>query len=107
MKSSTKNMMMFLLLIELLPATSWGNSIDDVAEIKPLVSGRAGTHDPTGNADSVNSFPPAATHVVLDIDGPGQINHLWMTYADFPGHRTLLRDLNSYPQSRGAKMGNV
>ncbi|MBN2212522.1 MAG: DUF2961 domain-containing protein [Sedimentisphaerales bacterium] len=69
------------------------NNLNDVAKIKSLASNRAGTHDPAGNADSLNSFPPGQTHIMLDIDGPGQINHIWMTYAAFAGHRTLLRDL--------------
>lgn len=82
-----------VLVIVLFSASLWGNTIDDVAKIKPLVSGRTGTHDPAGNADSLNSFGPGATQVLLDVAGPGRINHVWMTYATFAGHQTLLRDL--------------
>ncbi len=67
--------------------------MSDVAKIKPLESRRASTHDPAGNADSLNSFAPGQTHVMLDKDGPGRINHIWMTYATFAGHQTALRDL--------------
>ena len=33
------------------------------------------------------------SHVLLDADGPGQINRMWFTASSFPNHTTAFRDL--------------
>jgi len=73
---------------------SWAVDLGDVATVKDRTSQRSSSHDRTGgNADSINAFPPGATQVLLDADGPGQVTHIWMTLAPFVNHATFLRDL--------------
>jgi len=65
-----------------------------LATMAERVSRRSSSADPAGgNADSIESFAPGTTHVLLDTDGPGMVTHIWMTLAVFPNHRTFLRDL--------------
>lgn len=57
-------------------------------------SRRASSFDPTGgNTDNLISFGPGETHTLLETEGPGRINHIWLTLANFPHHYTVLRDL--------------
>ena len=68
--------------------------LDNLATVNDRTSHRASSHDRTGgNIDNIMSFAPGTTHVLLDTDGPGQINHMWLTVSGFPGHSTALRDL--------------
>lgn len=46
-----------------------------------------------GNNDNISDLAPGATQVLLDVDGPGRVTHLWMTYFEYPGHSTVLRDM--------------
>jgi hypothetical protein len=77
-----------------LPLGQTIGGLEDLATIVDRESHRASSYDRTGgNVDNVTSFAPGQTHVILDTEGPGQITHLWMTLARFPGHRTVTRDL--------------
>lgn len=68
--------------------------LDDVATVRDRTSHRASSYDRSGgNIDNVTSFAPGDTHVMLETDGPGQVNHIWMTVARFPGHIPVMRDL--------------
>lgn len=69
--------------------------LNGLTTIRPeLASRRASSFDPTGgNIDNVESFAPQATHVLLDVDGPGRVTHLWLTTSTFVNHATYLRDL--------------
>ena len=70
------------------------DELDDLATVRDRASHRASSHDRTGgNIDNITSFAPDATHVLLDTEGPGQVNHMWLTVSSFPGHPTALRDL--------------
>jgi hypothetical protein len=46
-----------------------------------------------GNSDYVADLAPGASAVLLDCAGPGRVTHIWMTYFEYPGHTTVLRDL--------------
>ncbi len=78
----------------LLTTVAAAGPLDDLAAVVDRSSHRASSHDPTGgNQDSLVSWAPGETHVLLDVDGPGRITHLWFTAARFPNHATLLRDI--------------
>ncbi len=84
----------FLGILLGLPLSQTIGGLEDLATIVDRESHRASSYDRSGgNVDNVTSFAPGQTHVMLDTDGPGQITHLWMTLARFPGHRTVIRDL--------------
>ncbi|MCA9437155.1 MAG: DUF2961 domain-containing protein [Candidatus Omnitrophica bacterium] len=65
-----------------------------LSRIESMRSLRASSYDRTGgNTDNVISFAPGEVHTMLETEGPGRINHLWLTLANFPYHHTVLRDL--------------
>lgn len=69
-------------------------NLSDLARVEQRTTHRTSSYDRTGgNNDSVTSFAPGSTHVMLDANGPGRINHIWCTVASFPNHDTCLRDL--------------
>jgi hypothetical protein len=43
---------------------------------------RASSTDPLGANADWQPLAPSATLTILDVDGPGQISHIWMTIAD-------------------------
>lgn len=43
---------------------------------------RASSADPKGANDDFRHVAPGATETVLNIDGPGEISHIWFTIAD-------------------------
>jgi hypothetical protein len=58
--------------------------------------GKDGRHDPraeplgdgseASNHDNGGILPPGATQVVLDVEGPGAITHMWFTFVGPEGH---------------------
>lgn len=69
-------------------------NIANLARITGHRSRRSSSWDRTGgNNDNVSDLAPGATQVLLDTDGPGRITHIWMTYFEYPGHTTVLRDM--------------
>jgi hypothetical protein len=80
------------LLLATGPAGAAG--LADVAGVSDRTSHRASSYDRTGgNEDSLISFAPGETHVLLDTGGPGRITHVWMTIAGFPGNQSMTRDV--------------
>jgi len=68
--------------------------LGDIAQVRDRTSHRASSYDRTGcNEDSIVSFAPGTTEVLLDTPGPGRITHIWMTLARFPGHEFVARDI--------------
>ncbi len=54
----------------------------DLTHPQDYVLHRASSADPTGaNADSLK-VAPGATVTVLDVDGPGEVAHIWFTFGD-------------------------
>ena len=54
----------------------------DLTHPQDYVLHRASSADPTGaNADSLK-VAPGATATVLDVDGPGEVAHIWFTFGD-------------------------
>ncbi|MCK6486910.1 MAG: DUF2961 domain-containing protein [Planctomycetes bacterium] len=65
-----------------------------LARITSARSRRSSSWDRTGgNNDNISDLAPGATQVLLDTGGPGRVTHLWLTYFEYPGHTTALRDL--------------
>lgn len=79
--------------IIVLAGQSFGD-LSDLAVVRDRTTQRASSHDATGgNEDSLVSFAPGETKLLLDAAGPGQITHIWMTLARFPGHEFVARDV--------------
>jgi hypothetical protein len=69
-------------------------SLQDVARITDAVSQRSSSWDRTGgNIDCLTDLAPGKSAVLLETDGPGRVAHIWLTYFEYPGHATVLRDL--------------
>jgi hypothetical protein len=60
-----------------------------------------------GNLDFITDIAPGKSAVLLETKGPGKITHLWLTYADFPRHETVLRDLILRIYWEGASVPSV
>ena len=69
--------------------------LNELATVRPdTISRRGSSFDRAGgNEDSIASFAPKASIVLLDTDGPGKITHVWLTVGAFSEHPTFLRDL--------------
>ena len=68
--------------------------LQDVARITDAVSQRSSSWDRTGgNIDCLTDLAPGKSAVLLEADGPGRVTHIWLTYMEYPGHATALRDL--------------
>lgn len=81
-------------IFALVPVSFASADFHDVATVLDRTSHRASSHDVTGgNDDSLVSFAPGETRILLDTDGPGRITHIWMTLARFPGHEFAPRDV--------------
>lgn len=77
-----------------LGASAAASDLSSLSRTSESQSRRASSFDPTGgNTDNIISFGPGETHTMLKAEGPGRINHIWLTLANFPNHYTLLRDL--------------
>ncbi len=86
--------MLLTLVANLIFASATTGLLDDLPAVVDRTTHRASSHDPAGgNEDNLVSWAPGQTHVLLDVDGPGRITHLWFTAARFPNHATLLRDI--------------
>lgn len=73
---------------------SAASGLDELATITDATTHRASSYDRTGgNIDNVESLPPGATHVLMDVKGAGRINHIWFTVSRFINNQTFLRDL--------------
>jgi len=66
----------------------------DLVRITDGESQRSSSWDRTGgNVDCLTDIAPGQSAVLLETDGPGRITHIWMTYFEYPGHATVLRDM--------------
>ncbi|MEP0844416.1 MAG: DUF2961 domain-containing protein [Phycisphaerae bacterium] len=84
-----------ILILAAWASVSPAAELSDLATVRPeWTTHRASSFDRSGgNVDNLESFAPQTSHVLLDTDGPGRINHVWMTLAAFPNHATYLRDV--------------
>ena len=62
--------------------------LHDLARIKPRKTGRASSWDTSGRNDDWWVIPAGEAVTLAEIDGPGQITHLWMTQST--GYRECL-----------------
>lgn len=59
-----------------------GTGLDDLAKVRPGVSHRVSSADPDPLSNSDNKWiGPGEKFVMADLKGPGEITHLWMTFA--------------------------
>lgn len=57
--------------------------LDDLAIVRPAASGRASSAHPEAWSNADNKWiKPGETFTMADIDGPGCIRHIWLTFAD-------------------------
>src|SRR5258708_36784711 len=72
------------LFLLLLPALAVGQSptvLEGLAHLKDFTAGRSGSYDKTGgNADRLQ-MKAGETATLAEIQGPGEINHIWFTIA--------------------------
>ncbi|TFG87183.1 MAG: DUF2961 domain-containing protein [Hyphomicrobiales bacterium] len=69
-------------------------SLENLANIATAASRRESSWDRTGgNADCLVDIAPGTAATLLDTAGPGKITHIWMTFREYPGHDTVLRDM--------------
>ena len=69
-------------------------TLANLALISSATSHRSSSWDRTGgNADCVYDIAPGKTVTLLQADGPGRVTHVWMTFMEYPGHATVLRDM--------------
>ena len=76
------------ILLVLIAASVWSTALAQSGAWQPnltqqqlYTAHRASSADPTGrNADS-RKLQPGETLTLLDVDGPGQVSHLWFTIA--------------------------
>jgi hypothetical protein len=63
---------------------SGGQDLDGLMKLKPGRSRAATSTDPsfTGNADRVKYIAPGETRVLADIEGPGVVRHIWLTFSE-------------------------
>lgn len=95
-----------ILLIQTIVANA--DNLAGLATVVDRTSHRASSFDRTGgNNDNVMALAPGETHVMLDTNGPGKIEHIWMTVSPFNGHETFLRDLVIRIYWEGSKVPSV
>ena len=57
------------------------STLRDLAQLKEFTAGRAGSYDKSGgNADRLQ-MKPGDTTILAELEGPGEINHIWFTIA--------------------------
>jgi hypothetical protein len=82
--------------------------LSHLARITSARSRRSSSWDRTGgNKDNISDLAPGATQVLLDTDGPGRVTHIWLTYFEYPGHTTVLRDLVVHMYWEGSAVPSV
>ena len=56
--------------------------LEDLAKLHSGTSGRSSSWDTSGRNSDAWTLEPGETRVLADIDGPGLINHIWMTQGN-------------------------
>ena len=56
--------------------------LEDLAKLHSGTSGRSSSWDTSGRNSDAWTLEPGQTRVLADIDGPGLINHIWMTQGN-------------------------
>lgn len=54
----------------------------DLTRVQPYTLHRISSSDPTGANADYRVVQPGETFTVMDVDGPGEITHIWFTIAD-------------------------
>lgn len=75
----------------LAPALLWAQSLQGLTQWEEGRSMRATStswkedmYDRGNNHDNIGNVAPGATHVLADLEGPGVITHIWMTFVREP-----------------------
>ena len=56
--------------------------LEDLAKLHSGTSGRSSSWDTSGRNSDAWTLEPGQSRVLADIDGPGLINHIWMTQGN-------------------------
>jgi len=67
---------------------------DSVARLGGYEWHRVTSTDPTGGNTDYVSIPAGKSVTLAEIEGPGEIAHIWMTYFEPPGAEGALRELS-------------
>ena len=62
--------------------------LSDLTRVKRAKSGRVSSWDVTGRNNDAWNIPAGETKVLAELEGPGCINHIWMTQPN--GYRSVL-----------------
>ncbi len=81
------NVIALLVVSLLLPAVApraWAQGLDSLMKVQPGRARAVTSTDPsfTGNADRTRYVTPGETKVLADIEGPGVIRHIWLTFNE-------------------------
>jgi len=57
-------------------------NLDNLSAPHDYVQHRSSSYDRTGGNADYRALPPGQTLTLLDIDGPGEVTHVWFTIAD-------------------------
>ncbi len=75
----------------LVGCTTFAQSLDDLTHVQDYQAFRVSSSDPSGGNFDMRRIEPGATLTLADIDGPGEIRHVWFTFL-YPS-RAALRKL--------------
>lgn len=85
--------LIIILLLVLLITSAMGDELSNLAKLKNYETRRESSSDPNwenGNAD-YRPIPPGQTLTIADVDGPGEVAHIWCTVAaEEPEYSRLL-----------------
>ena len=75
---------LLLLFAGIAPASAqvWNGALETLPRPADYVLKRSSSYDRTGGNADFRRLPPGGTLTLLDVDGPGEISHIWMTIAD-------------------------
>lgn len=65
-----------------LSAQTWRGVLGNLTQPHDYVSKRSSSWDRTGGNADYRHLPPGKTLVLLDANGPGEVEHIWMTLND-------------------------
>ncbi len=77
-------------IVSLLASTSAAaqlpNWLPDLTRQQTYIPHLANSTDPSGANSDMRAIAPGATLTILNVDGPGEITHIWLTMADYENY---------------------
>ena len=71
----------FLTVSAVTLAQSWRDNLQTLTSPQDYVQNRSSSYDRTGGNEDYRAIPAGQTMTLLDVDGPGEITHVWITIA--------------------------